>query len=128
MIDDWLTETRLAPAHAGAALPVPLQEAVDPERYWLPDRGGRLGSASSLGLADRQLLMRAEWGCRYKTPDLNDIDQVGIKPDSSCQLPGQEAVAVPKQQRFSITASDLEGDSCLLAAKEILKTQLPHPS
>lgn len=62
--------------------------------------------------------------CRYKTPDLHDIDKVGIQPDRSCSVPGQEAVSVPPPQRLSILASDLDQDSCLLAAKAILKDQM----
>eukprot|EP00884_Botryococcus_braunii_P016131 jgi/Botrbrau1/3200/Bobra.37_2s0030.1 len=60
---------------------------------------------------------------KYKTPDLHDIDKVGIQPDSSCSTPGQEVVSSPPQ-RLSLLASDLDQDSCLVAAKAILKNQM----
>lgn len=60
-----------------------------------------------------------------------DIDQVGIQPDSSCNLtPGDEegqqaasGMPVDKEAAASI-ALQLESDSCVLTAQNLLESQL----
>jgi hypothetical protein len=62
---------------------------------------------------------------------MNDIDKVGIVPDHSCAVPGSNVKqqAALKPQRISALLSELEQDSCLLAAEAVLKGQMaaaPH--
>ena len=67
---------------------------------------------------------------RYRTPNMEDIDKVGIQPDTACTLgePGRHAAAgVPVDRKTaSSVLSQLQEDSCVLTAEQLLEGQIIH--
>lgn len=65
---------------------------------------------------------------RYRTPNMEDIDKVGIQPDTACTMgePGHQAAAgVPVDRKTaSSVLSQLQEDSCVLTAETLLESQL----
>lgn len=61
---------------------------------------------------------------------MEDIDKVGIEPDAACTLgqPGMQAAAgVPVDRKtISSVLSQLQDDSCVLTAEQLLESQLVH--
>lgn len=70
-------------------------------------------------------------GCRYRTPNMEDIDQVGIQPDTACSVGDagrqQAAAGVPLNRKTAESVlSQLQEDSCVLTAEALLESQLAH--
>ncbi|CAL5229708.1 g13081 [Coccomyxa viridis] len=67
---------------------------------------------------------------KYRTPNMEDIDQVGIQPDTACSLgdAGRQAAAgVPLNRKTAESVlSQLQEDSCVLTAEALLESQLAH--
>lgn len=68
---------------------------------------------------------------RYRTPNMSDIDKVGIQPDSACSLGGPEseqiAAGVPVDRKTADTMlAALQADSCVLTAEALLEPKLVH--
>ena len=66
-------------------------------------------------------------GCRYRTPNLTDIDQQGLHPDQSCSNmgPTMGPGAVPiTDDAVRGMDSRLALDSCVLTAENFLDEQL----
>lgn len=65
--------------------------------------------------------------CRYRTPDLTDIDQQGLHPDEACNpfgvssSPGSVPITDDALERIG---SKLALDSCVLTAENFLDHQL----
>jgi hypothetical protein len=61
---------------------------------------------------------------------MEDIDKVGIQPDTACTLgePGRHAAAgVPVDRKTaSSVLSQLQEDSCVLTAEQLLEGQIIH--
>ena len=61
---------------------------------------------------------------------MEDIDKVGILPDTACTLgePGRQAAAgVPVDRKTaSSVLSQLQEDSCVLTAEALLESKLAH--
>ena len=65
--------------------------------------------------------------CRYKTPNLTDIDHEGLHPDESCSPLGLSSApgAVPiTEDALASLGSKLALDSCVLTAENFLDQQL----
>lgn len=68
---------------------------------------------------------------QYKTPAGDDIDHVGIRPDSACALPGASAdgaafmpgIPVDATTRDALMAQ-LQADTCMAAAESLLAQEL----
>ncbi|CAL8463172.1 g2706 [Coccomyxa elongata] len=67
---------------------------------------------------------------KYRTPNMMDIDKVGIQPDTACTMgdPGHQAAAgVPVDRKTaSSVLSQLQEDTCVLTAETLLESQLIH--
>ena len=65
--------------------------------------------------------------CRYRTPDLTDIDQQGLHPDEACSPFGLSSGpgSVPiTDDALEHIGSKLALDSCVLTAESFLEHQL----
>ena len=65
--------------------------------------------------------------CRYRTPNLTDIDLKGLHPDESCSPLGvsNTPAAVPiTEDALQALGSRLALDSCVLTAENFLDTQM----
>lgn len=95
-------------------------------------RGKIFGDSHSYGKGKIQSVFELQDGsalfvtvARYKTPDLHEIDKVGVTPDMSCGLPGQERMVVITGVPLVPMAEEginfaLQHDSCVISAEEFL--------
>jgi len=74
---------------------------------------------------------------RYQTPNLSEIDKIGIEPDLGCfpdkvsPPPKGEGHGVPGPavlETKTIIEADLEMDDCFLTAERLLNKEVPHTS